>query len=378
MKSNVVIFVLIFLSLSVSGQKKIKKLEINETGFEVIIKYDTTVNRLTCGGLELIITPVSGNDLNDKFNTESSLSGQFKYSYIEKSAESYFLKYKKIKREKTDFEFYVEGLNWLIEREQLTDDEYNRLYLEIFYQYTDTPKPSTDYLENKTQGNPYFIDGKYLSIFRIEIINNSSEFKYFDNEIVVESGMTSLIPVTKDFLIRELERDGSINSLKSFILERYNLEENTIIPPQSKIVKYFATLPIDYRDESCKVALEGCQENLEFKIEKSERSLDRNYVYYAFNIQWLYGATPSTKGETFVILSHVQDRNYYLDLNKELYVAESELNNVLTVITLSQFQNMLYFRRIKVSPSTWIDFEKNKRTEIPIGLMGIDVKKVEE
>ncbi len=375
MKKNILIYALICLSIAVNAQKSTKKMEIEEIGYHVQIEFEPIINVMSCNGLDLKITPISTNVLNEKFTFESNLNGLFDYTNYDRSVETFFLKSKK-KYQKTDFAFYVEGLDWLLERKLIDNSEYIKLYNEILTKYGDVSEIEFVFPHATAKSNPYYINGKYLSLFMIEFSNASSDFKVFDSKVVVETGNSILLPLGKDFLIQELIRDGSMNYTKSFALERHHFDGSITIPPKSNIYKYFSVLPIDYDSENFEISIDGCQRKMEFEINKSERSINEKFVYYVFNIEWTYGTTKTDNGENFVLLSHIHNKNYYMDSEKELFVSESEIDHDLKIIAYSKYQDILFFKVTTISPSSFINFEKNRRENIPISMDGINVRKV--
>lgn len=375
MKRKTLVFALLCISMIVNGQKSIKKMEIEEIGYHVQIEFDPIINLMTCNGIELKIKPISTNVLNEKLTFESNLNGLFDYTYYDRSVETYFLKSKK-KYQKTDFAFYVEGLDWLLERKLIDNSEYISLYNEILTKFGDISEIESVFLHATAKSNPYFINGKYLSLFMIEFSNASSGFKVFDSKLVVEAGNSILLPLGKDFLIQELIRDGSLNNRKSFALERHNFDGSISIPPKSTISKYFSVLPIDYDSENIEISIDGCQRKMEFEINKSESNINEKFVYYVFNIEWTYGTTKTDNGENFVLLSHVNNKNYYMDSEKELYLSENEIDHDLKIIAYSMYQDILFFKVTTITPSSYINFDKNRRENIPISMDGINVRRV--
>ncbi|VXD18068.1 hypothetical protein [Marinoscillum sp. 108] len=103
-----------------NSQRKIKKIEIQESGYNVQLKLIPQSSHTSYDGLSIKINPISASDLNREFMNQCHLNGDFNYSYYEKSRSTYFLKKRKIKREKSNSEFILEGAEWLFENEKIT------------------------------------------------------------------------------------------------------------------------------------------------------------------------------------------------------------------------------------------------------------------
>jgi len=74
------------------GQRKIKKLEVNEIGVNVNLSFQPVNDEVSFKGLDIKITPISTDDLNSKLLTESGLNGKYQYSFYESDRRSYFLR----------------------------------------------------------------------------------------------------------------------------------------------------------------------------------------------------------------------------------------------------------------------------------------------
>jgi hypothetical protein len=72
------------------GQRKIKKIEVEETGVNYNISYRPEIDKTKVNGLDVMIRPISGDELNIFFNDLRRLNGKFNYSFFNKSIESYF------------------------------------------------------------------------------------------------------------------------------------------------------------------------------------------------------------------------------------------------------------------------------------------------
>lgn len=95
MKRLILIAFFIFINSTIYGQKKLKKPDVKEVGFDITMNFQPIVDNITYKGLSINIIPVSADELNSKFLEESFFNGKFKYSHYTKSRESNFLKKKR-------------------------------------------------------------------------------------------------------------------------------------------------------------------------------------------------------------------------------------------------------------------------------------------
>jgi hypothetical protein len=262
MKKTTLLILLITIVIISNGQRKIKKLEVKEEGFNVSMNFQPIINEIIQSGLTFKITPVSADELNSIFLDESIFNGVYDYSHYEKSRNIYFQRKikKKRKREKSNYEFLLEGGEWLFDNEMINLQEYNNLTHQINDAYNNEKKVETSLLERIILSNPYYIGNKYLTVFKIEFSNPSNSHFEFDEIITIESGNSSLRALPTALIKEELQKKGLLNLEKSLALERHNLPCSLLIPPDSHIEKYFAVLPLDYNNETIKISFsERCE-----------------------------------------------------------------------------------------------------------------------
>ena len=357
---------MILITIISYGQGKIKKLEVKEEGINININFQPVVDKITYNGLTIKITPISTDELNSLFLRESTLDGKFEYSHYEKARKSYFLKKRKRNREKSDFEFLLEGASWLMENEKITQQEYDELVEQIIFNY-DRETGNEIYSPNRIiSSNPYYINNKYLSVFKIEISNQTQSHLSFDENITVECGNSIFRPLPTNLIIEELKRSNLMNVNKALTLERHNLQNSISIPPNSNFEKLFAVLPIDYNSNTLLISFSGTNTKFKWEVVKNEKIINELYTYYEFEIDWYYSGTVSKSGVNFNVLKSKQT-SVYLGYN-ELFIGEDYLSQVFEIFTLSLFFNEdgLYFGRNRIRGSDFLDKEKNRRKAIQI------------
>jgi hypothetical protein len=351
------------------AQRKIKKLEIEEVGFSVNLNFEAISDELKYQDTKLKITPLSTSDLNEKFLNESSFNGKFEYSHYEKSRNSYFLKKLKRKREKSDYEFLVEGVDWLLDNDKVNSEEYNELIKQIILNYDYETGRDLYNADRIISCNPYYIDDKYLNTFEIEITNPTKSFQTINTKLLVESGNMLLYPLSTAEIIGRLEQNDLLNYNKTLTLNRYNLPAEITIPPNSKIIKYFATAPIDYNNNELNIALEGIDTKFKWTVNKQHDSFNEKYIYFECKTDWFYDDYSSEIGDNFYLLKSTD--NVYFS-NDAAFIGEDNLNEEFELITISLYSDKLYFSRTKFKGIDYIDLSKNRRKEIEIKTTKID------
>ena len=363
MKKYFVLFAFIVSVINCQAQRKIKKLEVEEVGFSVNLNFEAVSDELKYQDVKLKITPLSTSTLNEKFLNESSFNGKFEYSHYEKSRNSYFLKKLKRKREKSDFEFLVEGVDWLLDNDKINNEEYNELIKQIVLNYDYETGRDLYNADLIISCNPYYISDKYLNTFEIEINNPTNSFQTFDIKLLIESGNMLLQPLTTADIKERLEQYELLNHNKVLTLNRYNLPTEITIPPNSKIIKYFATAPIDYNNNELNISLEGVDTKFKWIVNKKHDSFKEKYIYFECKTNWFYEDYSSNIGDNFYLVT--SSDNIYFS-NEAVFIGESNLAEEFELVTISLYSDKLYFSRSKFKGIDFIDIAKNRRKEMEI------------
>lgn len=375
MKQILFLLLLILIYVPCIGQRKIKKLDVVEKGYNIKLNFEPINDKIIYNQLEIKITPVSADKLNTLFLEESSLNGKFEYSYYNNSRSSYFLKKNRNIQVKSDFDFIISGLVWLLGNEKISELEYEELMKRLILYYDKETGESLYNTDDNILSNPYYIINKYLSVFKIEFTNPTNSFVTFDKKIFLQSGNVIYSPLAKDFILEELQRSNMRNFDKSLILEKYNLHDTVLIPPHSNFVKFFAVTPINYDNNKLEILIPGIDKILSWSILKDEKIIDEKYTYYEFDINWSVGGTVLRYLDNFSILTNKHTSIFLGD--NEMYIGENSLNEKFEVISLSFYGNAFYFgRNTDLKGIDYIDSEKGRRNPITILLEKIpDIKR---
>lgn len=366
MKKIIIIAIIVFTTITVYGQRKLKKLEVKEEGFNINMSFQPIVDKMNYKGLSIQITPVSGDELNDIFVQESYYDGKFKYSNYKVSRDSYFLKKRRGKREKPDLEYFLEGIGWLFDNDKINQEEYNHLEKDILY-YFDKDYAEQYYNANRiTSSNPYYLNGKYLNVFKINISNPSSSFVTLDKELIIENGNLLLNQMSSRNLFSDLDSIVLIRQKKTMALERHNFKKGVIIPPKSEVEKLFAIIPIDFNHPTLKISMKGLDNKFLWTIVKDEKIINELYIFYELALKW------NVDYDIQFSIIRGNTKNIYID-ERQLFIGDNNLNNTFEIFTIALDRNTLFYgRNSNLKGIDFINKEKLRRKPIRSDIQKID------
>lgn len=345
------------------SQRKIKKLDIKEEGISVKISYQPILDKIESNGVIVKIAPIPANELNTLFSQSNQLNGKFDYSYYDKSRSSYFLKKQKKKREKSDLEFLLEGIEWLLDNEKINEEEYDELSRLVLTDFIPDYKSEPSDAENITLSNPYFLENIYMNMFKIELVNSTKSVIKFDENILIMNGNNVSTKLSSDFLSTKLQESNTLNLKKSVTLERYNLETPLLLPPNSTVTKYFSVLPLELSSEKLEIILTNYSQSMSWKVLKSQDKIDKQYSFYEFELANNDGVQELIE-DNYTILSRNSSPTAYLSDSK-LFINSEDIDKNIEVFILSLYSDKLYYaRKSDIKAINYLDLTKNRRSMI--------------
>ncbi len=362
-------FLLIGLLISTIciSQKNIKKIVVKETGYDLRVSFSPKSNTLQyTNGLTIEVTPISADELNLVFDYQNQFNGKNHFSNYEKSRDSYFLKNNRSKREKSNIEFLLEGLDFLLDNKTINQDEYDYLSTSITSSKPAIPSVKTSD-DVYAQSNPYFLDKRYLSLFKIELTNSSGSNITFDDKLLVSNNTTLLNPLSTEFLISEQERSGQMTTSKRLALERYNMTYPVIIPSGSAVIKYFAVLPIDYSFNALSISSSILNKKMTWQLSTDKKIIDDSYTFYELDINYIDDLESSLVSPLVYTLTLTKDPNSIFLSSDNLYVNQNSINEPCTLICYALSDDRLYFARINnITAVNYLDFNKSRRITVAV------------
>lgn len=359
--------ILLFSIPSFGQQKQIKKIVIQEDGYDYHVAHKPTRDVVSHNGLVVKITLVSGEELNTLFLSERNLSGLFDYSMNNRSKETYLLSKKRISRKKSKSKSLLDGILWLIENNKISQEEGRELIKQITSTDTTLGGDITQFsYYPPSPNNPFYIDNRYLSVFRVQISNDSDSEIIFNNQIKIETGNSLLDPFSSEYLMELLTQTNGLNQGKALILNKYNLPRTLSIPPQAKIEKLIAVSPIDYREKQLKISFSGNPQKFEWQISQEKTTREESFTFHEFDVFWHYGKVYSTFGNELNLIKGKNDIIFIA--SDKLFIDEEYLDEEFEIFTLSKYQKKLYYGRNMITASYFLEKDRSMRKSIKLRL----------
>ncbi|HYQ59126.1 MAG TPA: hypothetical protein VEP89_17410, partial [Draconibacterium sp.] len=218
-------------------------IEVEEIGYTISVDTTTLIAKsFNVDGVKVQIQPIDASSLNNLFYDSYNLNGKFSYSYYDSSREKYF--FKKIRRRdkyKTDTEYLIEGARWLQDNDLISDRLYDDIYAEVLSENDSSEFGGS--VMSKSAFNPYYLGDKYLSTFEVLFENTTEEVRTCNTVFLLKTDKSSLEPLSSAAICSFQKQGVNIADIEA--LERYGYSNNIVVPPNSKITKYMAFLPVD-------------------------------------------------------------------------------------------------------------------------------------
>lgn len=148
--------------------------------------------------------------------------------------------------------------------------------------------------------NPYKINQKYLSVFKITFENKGNEIEKIKlKDLQIISGEELLYPLANTFFEKEL--DGASEKLKNIF--RMNMPEELVITPSQKVTKYISVPAINTKNENLKIQLIKDKEvlNFDFNVKEVKSKLSKEYEKFTI---LPVGLTEPSFNDIFYLISY--------------------------------------------------------------------------
>lgn len=372
MKKYLMLFsIALIISLNSSGQfgnRRMRGTEVAEIGFSINV--DTAslnAKSVDLGNIIIQIKPTNPSLLDNLFYNSLNLNGAYSYSYFDSSREKYFFKRKRRRggKFKTDEELLIEGAKWLLNSDIITDEIFEDIYQDI------QPENDSNDLginsSNRKGYNPYFIGDKYLSTYEIVLTNKTNKIQFLDEVLQLKTNDIVLQPLSNSQILSFQKTGAKIADIE--VLERFNYSNNIAIPPNSEVKKYMAFLPVDINNNTVElfITTEDKTHMLRWNFDTNKKFINEKYFYYALQISHDFGVP----GYEFYHLSESVDAYVDEDI---LYINKEDINKPIKIFCYCKsysFSN-LYYGTVEIKAADYLDFEKNRRSEIELESEKID------
>ena len=304
-KYILLIWIIVFYGCSSTKIPKKETIKIDET-YQKVSFTPETISKEISTGFQISITPIDAKEMNGIAYTTTLFDGD----------------YEKKKSISTIIEEQLKQLNLSEEerrkielRQQISD------YIKDKIKQGELPENAGDNLMwklwNKNAGtdgtersigrgfpgifNPYKVNNKYLSVFRLTFKNTSRVVKRLElRELLFNSGYEQLYPFETSYFEKLYENDQE----KLRIIYRLNMPNELVMPPGETVIKYVST-----------PSLNPTIQNLNVKLIQDEQTESFNY-----SVQ-IDGQSQTTFLEKYTFKAknefNLQVKRYYLILVTE-------------------------------------------------------------
>jgi hypothetical protein len=302
-----------------------------------------------------IINPIL---LDSLFYHELRKNGKFNYKYYNSSSKTFFEK-RKSKKANNEYETVIDGLTVLLAQKKISQIEYNVLLNQINAHY----QTNTEKIGIPTDPNPFYINGKYLSVIKTIIRNNANtDITLNKSDISIYSGTQKFHPLSNEQIINMHTLDNTFNNEVYENLLKFNLPQKLSIPQTSKITKYIVTFP--FIEENDKIFLNYKNSHFEWNNEIESQEFNNTLKFYAFNVN------PRIENDNLMEIQHfyiVRDSKggSFVDNNRDKVY--TTLESRFKILSYTIYNDKLYFGSTTyINPLDYIDLEKKKRKKIYI------------
>jgi hypothetical protein len=369
MKKLLIAAIVMLITGQVTSQSRLKVLQVEEIGFLAKTEFKpVSRNTFLYKDLEITITPVSPEELDRMFEKAQRFDGKVSYAYYEKSRQEYFVGKKTKFRLKTDDEFLIEGLDWLMDQELISEKTYSEILKDMGdTMQTVSPKQAmANFYVSKS--NPYALHDRYLSVFKVEYINktNQSVEVNFPLQVSFNKQILNCLKPSEIIDLYAAERIASSDKFQNLMrFDNYNLKS---VPPNSTATTYFSTFPIDNDAELLEIiAPTG---SCKWQISTQRKDINGKYTFYEIGIFLQYEQSNLNSGESFVVLSS-ENNNVYVNDNK-LYIAAESLSIPVQIFVYGLYNDKLYYsKQITFVPKDLIDLDRKQRKDLKMDMTQI-------
>ena len=293
--------VLVLLLVSCISKKKLTTISVEENT-ENLKFYPNQISKTLKSGLLVEITPISADSLNTEFDRLTDMNGKYNFVSRNRSRQDELLSPVQNKsKEELRFEKAIKNLLDYCKEKDIDDRVSNRLIRDFiksngikieklsvpnkivnnnrealineFIKLYGKKLGEMDLLK-KIYKNPYLIKDKYLSVYKLKLINSTNKIlKLSNSDIHIVSGNESLRVFNNNELIAL-----NPNTEDQLLVLRKNLGSELTIYPGDSIVKYVSTTALDKRNTRLNIYVED--KAFQYSTKHSVKTKETKYVYH--------------------------------------------------------------------------------------------------
>jgi hypothetical protein len=369
MKALITFIFFISCSFSTFSQKSIRQVMVNEEGYNFEINYLPINQEIKSSEIFVQIEPISADILDQELYNFSVLDGKFSKIDLKKSRTEYFNS-SKLKAGKSNKKFLEDGVERLFDELLVSQEEYTELLALVTSYYDDKEKKNET--QNKTHdSNPYLIDDKYLSVFRIVFENPTANNLTFIPKIYIQNGDMIYTPYKTSKLEELLSQSGNLTMHKSLNLDRLNITDTLYIPAGTKITKYFSVPPIDYTKSGLKIYINDFETPLVWNITTEMNIINEKHLFYSFGIE-VIGNGSVTVYTPFILMTKSGNPDHFIQ-GSDLFIDQDKLNEEFELLVIHRDGAKFYYGRKLGRGIDLIDLGREKVKDFSIVLESIEL-----
>ncbi len=342
------------ISINGVAQRDIEIMYVNEIGFTSKHIISTEPKKLVTSEYDIAIEMLDPVLLDSMFNNQSIKNGKFNYTFFNTSSKTFFEKRKKQKIT-NEYEIITNGLRWLLEKDKITVSEYNNLYNQIYEYYFES---NSSYGKYRNKTNPFLINSKYLSVYRMKITNKTSgNITIKKNDFYIYSNQIKFSLLTNSELKEMHLLNKSFNNAKYTNLLKLNFSDSIVISGNRIVEKYFCTLPII--DEAAEISLIHKGNEITWLNKIDIKTINNSLKFYALNISSSLETQKQVDIQYYYAIRDIKG-NTFIDNNRDkLY---TNIDSEFKIVSYAIFKEKLYFNvTSSILPSAYLDLAKKKR-----------------
>ncbi|MAT56265.1 MAG: hypothetical protein CMN32_17480 [Saprospirales bacterium] len=346
---------------------KIISKTINHRYFNIRFSPES-ISKESLGKLRIEVTPIDAASINRETYEASSRDGNYEKEFALKIEQSK----SELKEYSRQERAYIKGKINAIELLNKMEAEYNipsitsynlkeRIWNGDDFGYDGT---EIKYLSENNfypdYFNPYKINQKYLSVFKVTFENNSNEIQEINlEEFRIITGEELLFPLGLEYFENYLQNEPE--KLKN--IYRMNMPKELLITPSQRITKYIAVPAINPKSSSLQIQLIKNTDIVNFDFTVKEELLNKSYNLTKYEI-YTSGLKDSYSYDFYCAIQYQDGVSIALSSNYIFVSPEREETPVsIYIITVNRIRSNVKFS--KMQNVKFSSFENN-RIIVPI------------
>ncbi len=335
MKRLVIVYWCFILASCTTWSPEIKK--ITKQSMKSITYYQPKQVTHQLNELNIKISPMDPYDLDTKLNYLSNLTGDCYFEYNETKLKTIKQSTNTNKINRKDIEKSVKELCESLNKNELYQQE---ILYKILNHYNLIDSNPQKIAETDFKNNPFIIDGKALSVFKIIFENNTSNVKTFEiSNVRIYNSNEQLLPLTYSFLSSFQQ-----SKIKYILLERIYIPSTIQIEPNQIVVKYFATFPFDEEDENIDLYIANNKYSININKNVEIQNIEEEYRLLQFN--------PYMSGSMIPV--NCETGKSYSVIEGKIYIPTKQKSNLIDMVIFGYNENQNKF---------WITIKQNLPTD---------------